>query len=749
MKIALLICLLLPTLGIAQTVHDLASKVDPFIGTKTNAQGDHGNTLPGAVRPFGMLYWSPDWSLGPLNGSFYRYGRSVTRGFSLTHLSGPGCGVYGDVPIMPILGIPRVPPPVRSNTYRTTYSHANEVAQPGYYSVRLDSGIRVQLAASTRSGIARFDYPAGKDPHTLLIDLSRNLDQVYDAKIQIHGRKATGWVASGGFCQNENRYRVYFALEADASPISSGTFDELKVRPGGTSAKGPRAGGYMSFAPGTTTVRLKAGISYVSAANAEMNLEHEISGWGLERVRRDARAAWNSVLGHAVVKGGTASQQTVFYTALYHAMLEPSIFNDVNGEYLGFDGKVHVARGRNQYANYSGWDIYRSEVQLITMLFPKIGSDMAQSLVADSEQGGGLPIWPIANDESGMMIGDPSDLIIASINAFGGRNFDRKAALTAMIRGATDPNTHIRLYPERRDLAAYLSKGYVPDTGTLADAGTAVADGASITLEYTSADFAIAQFAKVLGDSKTEREFLRRSGNWRNLFDPETKYIRARNTKGEFVPGFSPSQAEGFDEGNAAQYTWMVPYDLNGLIDALGGPRATKARLDRYFSHYYSWQSPGPYFFIANEPSFGNPWIYNWAGYPWRTQEVVRKTLEELFKDKPDGEPGNDDLGATSSWVIFADLGFFPEIPGVGGFATNSPMFPEVKLMLGNHPLHIVASGAPEKLYVKSIELDGKPIHNWWIDWDSLSKANELVFTLSKTRNLQKGSLPPSYPAPK
>ena len=737
MKSLLLTCFLLPALVFAQQAQTPVSQVNPMIGTGISSQSDHGNTVPGATVPFGMLYWSPD----PVSGQFYDYGEPVTRGFSLTHLSGPGCGVYGDVPILPVLGTPEFPPPVLSTIYRASYSHQQEVAQPGYYSVHLDSGIGVEIAAATRSGIARFTYPSGSSSHTVLIDLSRNLTKVDDAHIDVVGAKVSGWVSSGGFCGTENRYKVYFALQADSNPASAGTFNEMHVSPRSTSGNGPRTGAYLSFNPNTKTVDLKVGISYVSAANAELNLNSEIPGWDLEKVRQDASHAWNAVLGHAQVSGGTATERTVFYTALYHAMLHPSVNSDVNGEYMGFDSKVHTAQARIQYANYSGWDIYRSQVQLITMLLPKVGSDIAESLVVDAQQGGGLPIWPVANDESGVMVGDPSDPILASIYAFGGHDFDTSAALTAMLHGATDPKAHVRLYPERPGLADYMSKGYIPESNEIRGA-------ASVTLEDTNADFAIAQFAKAMGDGTTEQEFLKRSAYWRNIFDPDTKYIRPRDASGKFLPDFTPGESTGFVEGNSSQYTWMIPYDFKSVIEAIGGPETAKERLDSYFSQYGEFDHlDEPYFFIGNEPSFGDPWIYNWAGYPWRTQEVVRKTLGDLFTDTPGGVPGNDDLGATSSWVVFADLGFYPEIPGVGGVTTNSPVFPEVKLLLGDHPLEIVGAGAPEKKYVKAISLDGSPIRNWWISWNQLSKAKRLEFTLSDTANHEAGEAPPSYPA--
>ena len=742
MRIALICYLLLCVAASAQSKGDLASQVNSFIGTSTSWIEDNGNTLPGAVRPFGMLYWSPDRS----DGTFYRFEGTATRGFSLTHLSGPGCSVYGDVPILPILGGVQVPPPWHSLPYQATYQPEDQVAQPGYYGVKLATGIRAQLAAAVHSGIAEFsfpDSPDSKEARSILIDLSRNLTRVNQTEIHVRKRTVTGSVESDEFCGNENHYRVFFALEVDQEPVSTGTFDELKVKPGGGAESGPRAGGYLTFSPAVRTVHLKVGISYVSVPNAIRNLRQEIPGWDFGKVRKDAREEWNEALGHARVEGGTEAQRRIFYTALYHSFLHPSVFSDVNGDYMGFDNKIHRRREGLQYANFSGWDIYRCQVQLIAMLFPKLASDMAQSLVADAEQGGGLPIWPVANDESSVMVGDPSDPILASMYAFGARDFDARAALAAMLKGADDQKAHVRLYAERPGLEDYLKKGYVAQRPEAAWSTGA----ASVTLEDTSADFAISQLAKALGDTTTARRFLLRSAYWRNLFDPETKYIRARDGEGKFLPDFSPAKTDGFVEGNAAQYTWMVPYDLPGVIQSLGGPEAARARLDEYFSEYGKWTGSGytAHFFISNEPSFGNPWIYNWTGHPWRTQEVVSKTLHDLFTDSAGGLPGNDDLGATSSWAVFAYLGLYPEIPGVGGLTLNTPTFPNVTLKLGGHELRIRAQGAPEKSYIQSVALDGKPLRSYWLDWEQVKSASVLEFTLSGEPSKEVGGPLPSF----
>jgi predicted alpha-1,2-mannosidase len=741
MRLQSVILLLAVAPALAQ--NDPVSQVDPFIGTQTSALLDNGNTVPGATRPFGMLYWSPD----PADGGIYRYETPTTRGFSPMHLSGPGCGVFGDIPIFPMLGLPAQPPPVLPLSYQASFRHSDEVAQPGFYSVKLDSGIEVSIAAAVHSGIAKFEYPAEGNPHTLLLDLSRSLNQNFGAHIKIAGSQLTGSVTGGSFCGFKNRYTVYFSLRTDQAPQAAGTFDEVHMHPASEEASGPRVGGYLQFAPSTRTVSVKIGLSFVSAANAEQNLAAEIPGWDIDRVKQDARQSWSDVLAHADVSGGTASQRKVFYTAMYHAMLHPTVFSDMNGEYLGFDEEVHKATQRVQYANYSGWDIYRSQVQLITMFFPKIGSDIAQSLVADAEQGG-LPIWPVANDESSCMVGDPSDLIIASIYAFGGREFDTRAALSAMLRGADDPSTHIRLYPERPGLAEFLNKGYISESPTMRGS-------ASVTLEDENADYAIATFAKALGDPATFTRFLDRSSQWRKLFDPEMHYIRPRDSNGKFLANFKPENYEGFVEGNSAQYTWMIPYDLPALINAIGGNKVVNDRLDDYFSQYGSYQlNHGPYFYIANEPSFGNPWIYNWSGKPWRTQEVVRKTLNDLFSAAPGGLPGNDDLGATSSWIVFAQLGMYPEIPAVAGFTTNSPTFPEVHLTLGdNHRVQILAPGSSENLYIDSLSIDGRPVKDSWIDWSTMEHATKIEYQLTSKIPKPDGShqvnLAPNTPAPR
>lgn len=728
-------CILSGLTAQAKAQTDFAAQVDPFIGTQTNQFKDNGNTVPGATRPFGMLYWSPD----PVNGAFYRYETPTTRGFGLTHISGPGCGTLGDAPMMVVKGKLDQLPFVRSSPIQAAFRHEDELAEPGYYSVKLDSGMRVQLAAAERSGLAAIDFPDDGDVHTFFIDLSRNLTRVNDASITVSNGHITGSITSAGFCGLEDTHRMYFAFQIQGSPQQQGTFSEAGFA-GPGAANGARTGGYAVFPASTRKIYVRVGISFVSIANAEENAAKEIPNWDLDALRHEARAAWNEKLGHIEVHGGSENSRRVFYSALYHALLHPSIFSDVNGDYMGFDEKVHhVASGHAQYANYSGWDIYRCQVQLLSMLFPRQASDIAQSLVNDAEQGGGLPIWPVANDESSVMVGDPSDPILASIYAFGARDFDTKKALALMVRGADDPSAHARLYPERPHLKELLARGYITES---ADAQ----GSASISLEDETADFSIARLAAALGDQPTAERMLRRAANWRKLFDPDTRYIRPRMPDGTFMQKFTTSSAEGFVEGNTAQYTWMVPFDLKSVVDAVGGGEIAKTRLDSYFSQYGTWNG-GPYFYISNEPSFSDPWIYNWTGHPWRTQEVVRKTIADLFTATPDGLPGNDDLGATSAWLVFASLGVYPEIPAVGGFTVNSPSFENVTLKLGDRPFQIMAPGAGEHTYVAGVSLDGKAIHNWWVGWKEMTDSSKLEFKLADKPNTDPGEQPPSFPA--
>jgi predicted alpha-1,2-mannosidase len=754
--------------GLAAPVADLAQYVNPFVGTGNSPLPDYlggnasGNTFPGATLPFGMVQFSPDTErgFGPDDRGSYAYHDTAIRGFSLTHLSGPGCPVLGDVPIMPFSGFVTKSPATEPGAYVAKFSHERESAAPGFYEVALDSGIKVSLTATTRTGFGVFAFPPGR-PATLVVNAGRNSTGVQEAEWRPDGdRGMSGSVSSGGFCGTRNRYVLYFAAEFDRPFSSFGVWEGNRVTPGASPVKGKQAGGYVTFeASPANVVRMKVGVSYVSVENARLNLRAENAGWDFDAVRARARARWNDALGRIEVGGGTLGERQVFYTALYHTLLHPTVFGDANGDYLGFDDKVHRSPRHTQYTNFSGWDIYRSQIPLVAWLFPEEASDMMQSLTNAAGQGGGLPIWPVANDESGAMFGDPATVSISSAYAFGARRFDTRAALAAMIKNATDPETKSRTYPARPGLADYVKYGYIP----MEQKG--LRGSPSVALEYETADFALAQFARAHGDVKTHREMMRRAQFWTRLFDPENKYIRGRWRDGSWLPGFDfkamlykpelpwrPESHKSYVEGNAVQYTWMIPHNMRALFDRIGGNEAVVRRLDDFFKEFNAGPDR-PYFFIGNEPVFPVPWAYNYAEQPWKTQHITRRVLTELFANSPGGLPGNDDLGATSSWVVFAAIGMYPVTPGVGGFSLNSPLFSEIRIRMGRggKMLNIVGEGASARApYVQELLLNGKPHNSTWLPFERISVGATLRFKLGNAANTKwatsPDAAPPSFP---
>ncbi len=502
---------------------------------------------------------------------------------------------------------------------------------------------------------------------------------------------------------------------------------------------------------------MKIGISFVSAENAAKNLASEIPGWDFDVVHAAAKKSWTQMFDHVQTSGGTPDQRAIFYTGLYHMLLSPNIFSDGNGDYIGFDNKVRrLPAGKAQYANFSDWDIYRSLIQFQALLLPAQTSQMMQSLVRDAEQSGWLPRWPVANDVSYVMGGDSSSILLSTGYAFGARSFDTASALRFMIKGATQPGTGPHGNSERPQLSDYLNKGYVPVSENQEA-------GASITLEYASADFAVSQFAAALGDKTHAASLLGSAQNWRKLFDNESGFIRPRTVDGNFITGWDPDQSlprhskmwdkfdqMGFEEGNTWQYTWMIPHNYAGLFKAMGGDQNVIPKLDKFFVEINGWGKPN--FTVANEPDFCAPYAYVWTGSPWKTQAVVDRIRRETFTTKPDGLPGNDDLGATSGVYVWNALGMYPVIQGVGGLVLGTPMFPHAILKLGNGRVLEIASSGPG-IYVHSVELNGKPYQSAWLPISKFQKGqNRLEFTLGNEPNRswasQPENVPPSFDAP-
>ncbi|MDI2029221.1 GH92 family glycosyl hydrolase [Saccharopolyspora sp. TS4A08] len=694
-------------------IDDPAQYVNPFVGTKPGGPdfghgGGAGNTFPGAVAPFGMMQFSPDTATYQHGG--YSYDDDRIRGFSLTHLSGAGCGDFGNVPFMPVLG----DSPVADHSF----SHDDESASPGAYDVTFDNGLRTELAATQRSGVARFTYPRGQQAG-LSVDAAKAFNDA-TGSLEIGRNSISGHSDSGGFCGADNSYRVYFHATFDRD------FSARQV-------DGGRAFVQFDTAESASVVG-RIGISFVSADNARANAEAEQSGRGFDEIRDGTRAAWNGLLGRIDVGGGSDEDRRRLYTGLYHSLLHPNVFSDVNGQYAGFDGQVRTAaEGHAQYANYSGWDVYRSQLPLVALIAPDIASDIAQSAVNQSEQGGYFDRWTVANGGTGVMVGDPLPIMVASAHAFGATDFDTTAALREMREGATHDD-------ERPGHDEYDSLGHIPP------GVEGATDSVSTTLEYAGADFAISQFAGRLGDTATRDEFLGRAQNFKNLFNPGNRYLQPRNADGSFT-SFDPVQTEEYTEGNGAQYTWMVPFNHRGLFDLMGGNAEVVPRLDEFFGELNAGPD-APHAYLGNEPSLNTPWAYAYAGRPDRTQDVVRRALTSLFKSTPDGEVGNDDLGQMSSWSVWASIGMYPQAPGRSELVLASPIFSSVRIDRGNGTaIDITAPEAePGAPFVRGLAVNGAESSKPWVGEDFVASGGTLDFTLGTEPDPTWGTAPQDAP---
>jgi len=747
-RLPLFAAFLLLTLASAAYAQSGYDAVDPIIGTS----GD-GNTFPGASLPFGMVQWSPDTG----DNGWYFYNQKKIYGFGMTHLSGAGCPLYGDAPILPLTGELTTSPATALGDYAQAFDHAHEEAHPGYYSVTLANGIEVALTVTDRAGIARIRFPQGQ-PARLLVNSggSANSDvhvetlppvgREHDGnQIKVTGDNAvSGSTTSGGFCGSPTRYTLYFAAKFEQPFTSFSTWNGDAIQKNQREAAGKHTGAWLDFG-NRNQVQVKIGISYVSEANALANLNKEIPGWNFDEVRNNARSTWTKLLSKVSVGGGTPDQRKIFYTGLYHMLLAPNLFSDDNGDYTGFDWKVRSLTSTTQtaqYANFSDWDIYRNTIQLQSLLVPKQVGDMMQSLVNDAEQSGWLPRWPAANDVTYVMNGDSPAILLSSAYAFGVRNFEAKTALKYMIKAASQPGKGPHDNEERPFLTDYLKLGYVPIEKD--------ASAASRTLEYASDDFAIAQLARNLGDTANYEKFLKQSENWKTLFDPETRWIRPKNSDGTWLQGFDADKSlpkrpnapvstdqNGFEEGNTYQYTFMIPFDYPELIKRIGGDDATTPRLDKFFSKLICWGEPC--FNMANEPDFVTPYAYVFAGQPWKTQQVITRIEQQTFNTKSDGIPGNDDLGATSGVYAWNALGLYPGIPGVGGLLLGTPMFPSATVHFGDgRTLNIHATGTGP--YVQQVMINGKTNTTSWLPLSDLGQgASKLEFKLSPEPNKQRG----------
>ncbi|MGW4735393.1 GH92 family glycosyl hydrolase [Streptomyces shenzhenensis] len=768
-----------------ELVKDPTAYVDPLIGTRNG-----GNVFPGAVVPFGMLSWSPENTRGDATRTAapggYQYDATRIRGFSLTHMSGTGCaGGSGDIPFFPYPGEVTSSPAsdTKDAVYAADFDHADESAAPGHYGVTLASGVTADLTATAHTGSARFTYPAGK-PASLLVrtansEVGSNASTV---KIDPERRTVSGSVTSGNFCgylDPEGRrdyYTLYFTATFDRAFKATGTWQDDQLNPGATAASGGTggftnggrpvagkgAGGYVEFEPGAGPVHAKVGISYVSQAGAAANLAAENPSYrSFAAVRDAARRAWRERLGQIRVGGGTDAERTTFYTALYHALLHPNVISDADGRYRGSDGAVHrVGRGhRAQYGTFSGWDVYRDQVQLLTLLDPRTGSDIAQSLYELARQNGGLwDRWLHGASGTHVMNGDPSPTALAGIRAFGGTDFDLRGALDSLVKAATVPTAQdlsaagkpVLSVGQRPSLDKYLALHYMPSVSN-------AWGGAAETLEMSTADFSLSQLATAAGQKDTAAAFARRAQWWQNSFnvaaDRTGGYIANRKADGSWVTGFTPDTGNGFVEGTAAQYTWMVQHNPAGLFAAMGGTDAALARLDDFFHDADGgWAftgSGGAKSELDNEPSLNVPYLYDYAGAPYKTQETVRAAMRQLWTTEPGGIPGNDDLGAMSAWYVFSALGMYPQVPSRAELVLASPLFEraEIDRPHGNDISIRAAGAAADAPYVRSLKVDGRSSDRAWLPASFVRDGGRLDYTLSGTPNRAwgTGQAPPSF----
>lgn len=737
--------------------------VDPFIGT-----GPDGHTFPGATVPFGMVQLSPDTEIKPFKQSYkwaagYRHEDQTIVGFSHTHFSGTGHSDLGDVLVQPIAGEVRLEPgdsDKPGSGYRSRFSHVGEIAQPGYYAVTLaDYGVRAELTATPRVGLHRYGFPAGRPAH-LLLDLRSSIynypGKVLWSRLRLRpDGVVTGFRETRGWAPGR---QLYFAM-AFSQGLTGHQFHDRAPPNDYKGFKGPGTGpgdlqliegrglvGVFDFGPLDGPLLVKVAISPVSEDGAVANLNAEAPGWDFDGARAAAKQAWAQALGAVDIQAATP-MRTSLYTALYHALLAPSLSMDTDGRYRGPDNQVHTAEGFTFVSTFSLWDTYRAEQPLMTLIQPeRRTADVVNSLLASRRESpfGILPVWQFAGQETWCMIGyhavpEIADAIMKDI-----KGFDAAEALDAMTASAT--------YAPYGDLGDYMKLGYAPIDKE--------PEAASKTLEYAFDDWTIARVAQKLGRQDVASQFQARSNNWRNVFDPKTGFMRARNSDGGFREPFDPTSIKygsDYTEGNAWQWSFYAPQDTAGLIKAMGGDRALVAKLDAMFDYddskldYTSAEDIagliGQYIH-GNEPSHHVAYLYDYAGQPWRTQERLKQIVDSQYRPTPDGLVGNDDLGQMSAWLIFTALGFYPVAPGSNEYVIGRPFVDRATLNLPDgKQFTVVADGLSDtNRYVGAVTLNGAPLPRSFIRHEEIMAGGELRFVMRSAPNKTWATKPDQRP---
>lgn len=724
--------------GSRRSLVNLTQYVDPTIGT-----GAHGHVFMGANRPFGAVQLGPtqmskgwDWCSG------YHASDSLIIGFAHTHLSGTGIGDLGDILFMPLTGPARLTRGTAQDSRSgnaSRFSHIDETARPGYYGVKLQRyGIRVELTATARVGLHRYTFPQSSDAH-ILIDLQEGIgvDWATDTYLaKLNDSTLVGYRYSSGWAE---RQRVYFAA-VFSKPIQQVALYDDQTPVEGRSARGVAVKGVVSFGTqANERVAVKVGLSPVSTDNALANIRLELPHWNFERVVTDADAAWNTELNKVIVKTSDQARLRTFYTALYHTMMAPSVFNDANGDYRGTDGKVYANAPFTNLTTFSLWDTYRAAHPLFTLLQPQRVSDMVNTMLAIHEQQGKLPIWHLYGNETYTMPGNSAIPVVADACLKGLGSFDVNRAYEAMKASAL---------LDERGLRFVRENGYIP-----ADAeGESVAKG----LEYAIDDWCIAQVARMLGRTDDDTYFRKRARNYQLYFDPRTRFMRGRVSDDTWRTPFSPftsrHRQDDFAEGNAWQYTWSVPHDVEGLVDLLGGETRFNQKLDSLFTVQGSLGEESSaditgligQYAHGNEPSHHIAYLYGYTGQPGKTAEQVRYILDHLYSDKTDGLTGNEDVGQLSAWYIFSAMGFYPVNSANGAYVFGSPVFDEVTLSgaEGQTFRITIHNNGPANRYIQRMTLNGMAYTKAYLLHQNIVQGGELVIDMGPVAATDWGTQP-------
>lgn len=683
------------------SAQDYTQYVNPFIGT-----GGHGHVFLGANVPFGNIQAGPtqkkqgwDWCSG------YHYSDSTVIGFGQMHLSGTGIGDLGDVSLLPM---------TNPSQREVKFSHKAEYVRPGYYSVMLASGIRVELTATQRVAFHRYSFPADATKGYIALNLAQGIgwDKMTSCKFKQESDKTiTGFRMSEGWAKDQ---RVYFVAEF-SEPVKLEENERDTI-------------GIFSVASTNQPLLVKVGISVVSVENARENLQQELPGWNFASVVSKANADWNSELSKIAIKTQDERAKRIFYTALYHTMIAPSVFSDVNGEYRGADSKTHKG-DFTDYTTFSLWDTYRAAFPLMTLIQPEMQRDLAETMLHIFKQQGKLPVWHLMGNETDCMVGNPGIPVLVDI-ALKGFNVDKKAVFEAVKASAMR---------DERGMGLLKKYGYIPCD--LDPEKETVAKG----LEYALADACIAKLAKQLGKTEDYKYFYKRSQSYRDFyFDKQTKFMRGVTSDHKFREPFDPfstvHRQDDYTEGNAWQYVWLVPHDVHGLVAAFGGEKPFVSKLDSLFivnGDMGADASPDITGLIGqyahgNEPSHHILYMYNYVGQPWKGAEKIRYVLANLYHDDFDGLSGNEDVGQMSAWYILSSVGFYQVDPAGGRYVFGSPLFDEATLNVGNgKTFRVVAhNNSSENKYIQSAKLNGKPYTRSYIDFKDIVRGGTLEFVM-------------------